>query len=310
MGAIGVEFRELETFLVLTEELHFGRTAERLHVSPPRVTQNLQSLERRIGGRLFDRTSRRVALTPLGKQFWQDVKDAYRQLDRAVERASATARGIEGVLHVGFLGSGANEWTAELVTEFRTQHPGCELRMTEVHCADPLGPLRIGDVDALITRLPVAEPDLTVGPVLLSEPRMLAVPVDHPFAGRSSVSVEDLARVEVIDVVGPAPDYWWEFHVPTTTPGGRPISRRQAVRTFQELLTAIANGQGVSPVVESVSRYYARPDIALVPLRGMPDSEVALVWRTAGETARVRAFAEAAERVVISHDDEKALRLA
>ncbi|WP_264159406.1 LysR family transcriptional regulator [Actinomadura rudentiformis] len=284
--------------------MHFGRTAERLHVSPPRVTQNIQSLERRIGGRLFDRTSRRVELTRLGMQFWQDAKEAYQQLDRAFERASATARGIDGVLHVGFLGSGANEWTPELVTEFRTRHPACELRMTEVHCADPLGPLRIGDVDVLITRLPVDEPDLTVGPVLLSEPRMLAVPVGHPFSRRSSVPVEDLARVEVIDIVGPAPDYWWEFHVPTTTPDGRPINRRHGVRTFQELLTAIANGLGVSPVVESVSRYYARPDIVLVPMRDMPASEVALVWRTAGETARVRAFAGAAERVVARHQDE------
>ncbi|MFI0448672.1 LysR family substrate-binding domain-containing protein [Actinomadura sp. 6N118] len=237
-------------------------------------------------------------------QFWHDAKEAYQQLDQAFERASATARGIDGVLRVGFLGSGANEWTSELVTEFRTRHPGCELRMTEVHCADPLGPLRIGDVDVLITRLPVEEPDLTVGPVLLSEPRMLAVPVGHPFSRRSSVPVEDLARVEVIDIVGPAPDYWWEFHVPTTTPNGRPINRRHGVRTFQELLTAIANGLGVSPVVESVSRYYARPDIVLVPMRDMPASEVALVWRTAGETARVRAFADAAERVVARHQDE------
>ncbi|RKT86707.1 DNA-binding transcriptional regulator, LysR family [Saccharopolyspora antimicrobica] len=292
-----MEFRELESFLVLTEELHFGRTAERLHVSPPRITQNLQSLEQRIGGRLFDRTSRRVGLTPLGEQFRDDISDAYAQLARALERATATARGISGTLRVGFIGSGANERTSELVTEFGARHPGCEVRMVEVHCADPLGPLRAGEVDVLIMRLPVDEPDLEVGPVLLAEPRMLAVPSGHPFAERSSVSVEDLARVEVVDVVGPAPDYWWEFHVPTVTPRGRLINRRHGVRTFQELLTAVANGQGVSPVVESVSRYYARPDIVLVPLRDMPDSEVALVWRTAGETARVRAFADTAGAV-------------
>lgn len=300
-----MEIRELETFLTLAEELHFGRTAERLRVSTPRVSQNIQALERQVGGRLFERTSRRVSLTPLGKQLWNDVSAAYRQLTHALERAAATARGIEGSLRLGFLGSAANERTSEILAEFRRRHPACELRMTEVHCADPLGSLRVGDVDVLITRLPVDEPDLTVGSTLVSEPRMLAVPVGHPFARRSSVSVEDLARVEVIDIVGPAPDYWWEFHVPTSTPSGAPIRRCHAVSTFQELLTAIANGQGVSPVVESVSRYYARPDIALVPIHDMADSEVALVWRAAGESTRVRAFAAAAAHVVAGQEPDR-----
>jgi hypothetical protein len=126
----------------------------------------------------------------------------------------------------------------------------------------------------LITRLPVAEPDLVVGPILVSEPRMLAVPVSHPFASLVSVSVEDLASDKVIDIAGPAPDYWWEAHVPQFTTAGRRGHRGAVVATFQELLTQVAAGQGISPVVESVSRYFPRPDIALIPIRDMPNSEV------------------------------------
>jgi len=170
-GSLVPEKHELEAFLVLAEELHFGRTAERLRRSQARVSQTIKKLERRIGAPLFERTSRRVALTPLGARLRDDLRPLYEGMDDAVARAVAAARGVDGVLRVGFLGSGA--LTAAILSTFRARHPGCQVRMRETHFADPLGPLRSGEVDVLITRLPVDEPDLTVGPVVLSEPRVL-----------------------------------------------------------------------------------------------------------------------------------------
>jgi len=292
------ERHELEAFLVLAEELHFGRTAERLRLSQARVSQTIRKLERRVGAPLFERTSRRVALTPLGARLRDDLAPLHRGLGEAMARAIAAARGVDGVLRVGFLGTGAGELAPMIMNSFRARHPACEIRMRETHFADPLGPLRASEVDVLITRLPVREPDLTVGPVVLSEPRVLAVPAHHPFARRARVSLEDLARDTVFGVAGPAPDYWWDFHVPRFTPGGTPIPRGQDVATFQELLALIAAGQGVSPVAASVERYYARPDIAFVPIDDAPRTEVAVVWRTAGATARIRAFVQAARNAV------------
>ncbi len=89
----GVEIRELECFLVLSEELHFGRAAKRLYVSQSRVSQLLGALERRIGGRLLERTSRRVSLTPLGETFLSELRPTYEALRAAVERARVNARG-------------------------------------------------------------------------------------------------------------------------------------------------------------------------------------------------------------------------
>src|SRR5690606_31459777 len=163
-GSLVPEKHELEAFLVLAEELHFGRTAERLRRSQARVSQTIKKLERRIGAPLFERTSRRVALTPLGARLRDDLRPLYEGMDDAVARAVAAARGVDGVLRVGFLGSGA--LTAAILSTFRARHPGCQVRMRETHFADPLGPLRSGEVDVLITRLPVDEPDLTVGPVV------------------------------------------------------------------------------------------------------------------------------------------------
>ena len=93
---------EIEVFLVLAEELHFGHTAERLRLPQPRVSRLIARLERRAGGALFDRTNRRVRLTPLGEQFRRDVEPAYAQLNAAIDGARVTSRGVTGQLRVGF----------------------------------------------------------------------------------------------------------------------------------------------------------------------------------------------------------------
>ncbi|WP_198284927.1 LysR family transcriptional regulator [Saccharomonospora cyanea] len=295
------ERHEMDAFLVLAEELHFGRTAERLHLTQARVSQTIRKLERRIGAPLFERTSRRVTLTPLGERFRDDLAPLHQGLADALARAQATARGVDGSLHVGFLGLAAGELTPELLDTFAQRHPRCEVVMRETHFSDPLGPLRSGEVDLLLTRLPVEEPDLTVGPVVLSEPRVLAVPTRHRLARRERVSLDELASETTFGVAGSAPGYWWDFHVPPATADGRPIHRRESVSTFQELLALVAAGRGVSPLAASVRTYHNRPDVVFVPLDGVPPTDVAVVWRTASVTARVRAFVQAAEDTVAAN---------
>ncbi|MBM7168009.1 LysR family transcriptional regulator [Streptomyces sp. G44] len=296
-----MERQELETFLTLAEELHFGRTAERLLLSQARVSQTVKKLERKIGAPLFERTSRVVRMSPLGRQLYEDVAPLHAQLEAAVARAKGAARGVEGELSVGFLGSGAGSLTAPILATFRERCPGCEVVMRETQYHDPLGALRGGEIDVLFTCLPVTEPDLTVGPVVINEPRVLALPLGHPLAGRASVSLEELAGETFFGVVNGAPAHWWDFHVPRRTPSGREIRRGQAVAGFQELMTLVATGQGISPMVASVERYYSRPDVVFVPLRDMPCAEVALIWRTAGTSARSEAFVRAVSDTVAAN---------
>jgi len=80
-----VRLDQLEVVLALAEELHFGRTARRLHISQSRVSKLVAALEREVGGALFDRASRRVRLTPLGGRFVERVGAAYRDLVSAVD---------------------------------------------------------------------------------------------------------------------------------------------------------------------------------------------------------------------------------
>ena len=92
------DLREIRVFLVLAEELHFGRTGERLRLTPSRVSQMIRTLEARLGGSLFDRTSRRVRLTPLGERLRDQITPAYEQLERAFHETRNAATGIAGTL--------------------------------------------------------------------------------------------------------------------------------------------------------------------------------------------------------------------
>src|SRR5215204_3468025 len=125
---MGLELRELRTFLTLAEELHYGRTAERLGVTPSRVSQTIRSLEQRVGGRLFDRTSRRVRLTPLGVQLRDGMLPAYEQLQRVYLDVREVATGVAGHLRIGMYSSanGGPQLLA-IIRLFHERHPDCRV---------------------------------------------------------------------------------------------------------------------------------------------------------------------------------------
>jgi DNA-binding transcriptional LysR family regulator len=283
-----MEMREIEIFLVLADELHFGRTAERLHVSQARVSQTIRKLERQVGAPLFDRTSRRVALTPVGARLRDDLAPAFAQIRAGIARATDTGRGTAGLLRLGFEAPGVADLIADRLDRYRSVHPGAEVQVREADFRDPFGLLRSGEVEALVTLLPVDEPDLTTGPVVWREPVVLAVSARHPFARLDAVTLDDLARDTVFRAARPAPPYWVEPPQPWTTPAGHAVRRGRALSTFQELLAVIAAGEGICPLAAHAVDYFAHPRIAFVPFRDAPPVAWALVWRRSGETARVR----------------------
>ncbi|GIH06672.1 LysR family transcriptional regulator [Rhizocola hellebori] len=287
-----MEIRDVEIFLTLADELHFGRTAERLHVSQARISQAINQQERRIGGALFDRSNRRqIRLTPLGCQLRDDLRPVYEGLRASLERAQLAAQGITHVLRVGMLS--INGYDLRPVWEtFRARHPRWKLRLQNASFVDPFAGLRSGEIDALLVWLPVDEPDLTVGPIVFAETRVLGVASDHELARRKSISVEDIGDFQHPNVPSSSPDYWLDGYIPSRTPKGRAIDRGPIVRSHEDYLTLISSGEIVTLFPGHVTRYWSRPDIDFVPVRDMSALPYALVWHTESENSLTRALAQ------------------
>lgn len=293
-----LERHELEAFLTLAEELHFGRTAERLHVSTARISQTIAKLERRVGVPLFLRTSRRVELAPVGRDLYAELRPAWSQITVAFGRAVETGRGLTGVLRVAFDGPAAGQLLVGAAQEFRNRHRDCDVQLREARLPDVIPWLCSGEVDIALTCHPMRAREVVMGPVLVREARMLAVPAGHPFARREALSVEDLARVTVLQIPEALPDSLREERAPNRTPAGKPVSLGPAPMTFNEALTLVGAGAGVFVVGAHARRYFARPDVAYVPFEDAAPVEWGLVWPADGATDRVRAFSDAALDVV------------
>ena len=292
-----MEQREIEIFLAVAEELHFGRAAERLHVSTARVSQTVRKIEARIGGQLFERTSRRVALTPIGQRLYDDLQPAHQQIQDGIERAVAAARGIRDTLRVGFVGASAGQFVLAVAATFEAEHPDVEVQIRENQFGDGLDLLRSGEIDMVLAVLPLKgarQAGLSSGDVLFTEEQLLAVSARHPYAGRASVSREDVARAKVLRSPPAIPDYWDEMLAPTHRPDGREYERGPAFATIQEMLALVGAGKGSYPVPIEASEFYIRPDVAYVPIHDALPFEWRFIWPTAAETRRVRAFDQAA----------------
>jgi DNA-binding transcriptional LysR family regulator len=293
-----VELREIRVFVVLAEELHFGRTAERLGLTQSRVSQVLRALERGLGGQLFHRTSRQVALTPLGERLLAELGPAYEQLIAVLDRTRESNRRLDGVLRLGIYGIAEGPHLATVVDIFETRHPGCEVRLIELAFPDPLGPVRRGEVDALAVRLPINRPDITIGPILTREPRVLAVARDHPLASRARVSIEDVADYQVAPLDGP--EELIEVLVPHHTPSGRPIRRARHTRSPSEVVGLIARGRIVHPTVPSFAERLGHPNIVYIPITDMKPSRTALAWSRGTTNLRLREFVRITREVLRS----------
>jgi DNA-binding transcriptional LysR family regulator len=287
-----LERLEIEAFLTLAEELHFGRTAERLLITTGRVSQVIKKLERKVGGALFERNSRSVRLTRIGRDLADDLIPLVAAMEAALRRAVDAGRGVTGELRVAFLG----EWTAPALLRavglFGERHPDCRVDVREVQLSNSRASLVDGSVDILLASFPFD--GMACGPALLTERRVLAVAAGHPLADEDRVSVEVLAEHPVVQYPEVTSAGFKRDRTPDRTPSGRLVPRGPVGGSFSEMLTLVAMGRGVLPVGEHSRRYYPRPDVAYVPLHDAQPIERGLVWKEGNTTERVREFVRAA----------------
>ncbi|WP_256438482.1 LysR family transcriptional regulator [Pseudonocardia sp. H11422] len=296
--------REIEVFLAVAEELHFGRAAARLRLTPSRVSQVVRALERRIGAPLFERTSRTVRLTPLGQTLFEEVHPAFQQLEEALHRARrAAGRDQQGVLQVCFANSLREEVAEVLVRGFVETYP----RIPLVRYAYPSVQHRLWcdqqRDDVFVSWFP-DEPDaldlprVQVGSVILREPRSVMVGAGHALAGHPVVNIEELADHDLL-YPPPVTQRFADAWTPPVTPSGRSIHRvRRMTGSYMEEAATIVVQENIAHVtITRLPLALLRPGLVLVPLTGLPPFRLASLWSTFASGGWIREFAELAGRI-------------
>lgn len=189
-----IDFRKMEQFIAVAEELSFQRAAERLHMTQPPLSMAIQALEEHLGVMLLDRNRYRVRLTVAGAAFLQEARRALAQVDAAVRSARQAAVGETGILRLAFVPSAAMGLLPAILRDFRENFPTVQLTLVSGSSIHQLDELRRQHVDLALVVPPLH--DLTdIRTLRLCEQAMtLAVPAAHPVARRKRVKLESLAK--------------------------------------------------------------------------------------------------------------------
>ncbi|MBJ6764476.1 LysR family transcriptional regulator [Myxococcaceae bacterium JPH2] len=188
-----MEFRQLQLFVAVAEELHFGRAAARVGMAQPPFSQQIRRLEAELGVTLLARTSRRVALTPAGSRLLDEARTLLARRADVVATVRRAAQGETGTLRVGFAASSAFGILPDIVSRFRRRFPEVKLELDDRESLDVGIALVTGELDVAIVRTPFRHEGITVER-LLKEPFSLALPSSHPRAGQQSVTLASLAN--------------------------------------------------------------------------------------------------------------------
>jgi DNA-binding transcriptional LysR family regulator len=190
-----MDLRQLEVFLEVKEQLHFGRAAERLFLAQPTVSETIRRLERELGGRLFERSTRSVRLTPLGEAFAPSARAAYDAVVTAYESGRAFARDEASRFAVGHTGDEPH--LVEVVVELQREHPGVLVSLQARSTARLMEELAGRRLHVVLGWDPVIDDDtdtLELGTCPLS----LVLPADHPLARRDHLTLADIAAEPLI----------------------------------------------------------------------------------------------------------------
>ena len=188
-----VELRELRYFVVLARELHFGRAAELLHISQPPLSQAIANLERKVGTKLLERTSRQVRLTPAGAVLRDRVEHVLADVDDAVVATRATAAAEAATLRIAAAFPLGETMLPQIASALGTHFPELELDVTQESANEAVERVRHGEADLGLALCPAVDGRLAAKTVR-REPAVALVHRQSLFASRESITIGELAQ--------------------------------------------------------------------------------------------------------------------
>lgn len=268
---------QARSFVAVAEELHFGRAAERLNMTQPPLSRQIQKLERTVGVELLERDNRRVSLTAAGQAFLQDARRLVVAAERAPDNARRIAAGQLGELRIGFTAASGFSLLGPLLGEISTQMPRVHLELAEMVTSEQVEALLDGDIDLGLARPPFDE-NLFESDLLFSEGLYAAVPSEHRLAKEQrEISYEDLRHEPLIMHSPTKARYFYDLVVRRID-----IEHENVRHTVSQILTMIAlvsAGRGIAFVPES-AKLLGVNGVTYLRLSEIPDDPVQLhaIW--------------------------------
>ena len=285
-----MDLRQLEVFLEVKEQLHFGRAAERLYLAQPTVSETVRRLERELGGQLFDRSTRQVRLTPLGEAFAPRARAAYDAVVQAYEQGRAFARDEAARLVVGHTGDVPG--LVDLVVRLQEARPGVIVSLRARATARLMADLVAGRVHAVVGWDPA--PAEGVERIELRRTPMVAVlPAAHPLARREEVPLGELAAEPLVGWPRAVNPTSWDRFAAAMDATGRPWALIGTALGADDLVARVRSGFGIgvgygenvpgSEVAAVVTRPLAAPGLEVVRT---------VVWRSDDRHPALAPFVE------------------
>ncbi|GAB3855755.1 LysR family transcriptional regulator [Dactylosporangium cerinum] len=281
-----LEVRQLRYFVAVAEELHFGRAAQRLGMAQPPLSRAVRDLERHLGVRLLERTTRQVALTPVGEVFLRDARTALDAVTAAAARARHAGRPAPG-LRVALKADYDAGLLPRILATYDLEPTALPVEVQLGGRGEQVPALREGRADVALLQSPFDDRGLDLEP-LLTEPRLVALAADDPLSARSRLCLADLAG-RVLPDGAPADQ------------GDDPPARAPAADAPRLDLAQIFNLVELGRIVwfppASVARRHPRPGIAYRPVADLRPSTLVVAWPQDSHSPAVAAFVRAAATV-------------
>ena len=286
-----MEFRHLRYFLALAEELHFGRAAQRLAITQPPLSLNIQQLESSLGARLFERDSKGVRLTAAGQAFRESAQALLAQAEAARLLARGIDAGALGRLRVGFVGSVLFRGLPQWLAAHQAEQPGIQIALSELNSQEQIDALLRDELDLGFVHTRRVPAQLQAA-LVHSDAFMACVPAAHALARRRKVSLLQLRDEPfVLFSRRASPDYYTRIVEMCGALGFYPNVRHE-VRHWLSVVSLVSQGMGVSVVPAPLQRSGMAGTVFRPLLEQTMPSEVLAVWKAGSELPARRQFLE------------------
>jgi DNA-binding transcriptional LysR family regulator len=271
-----VELRQIRSFLSIAETLHFGRTAELIHLSQPALSLQIRALEEEVGVRLFERNRRKTTLTAAGLAFRDDAAAALSQLEQAVRRARLAANGKLGILRIGFISTAGREIVPDIVRQFRELNPEVEFSLRNIVTAEQVRMLETGALDIGFLRVPTGGHSALDVVTVHREPFVLVVPSSHKLAKRKRVRLGELAGQDFVGYERTHAPGFHDLIFGILHDAGIAPNVSQTAGEIPTLISLVDSGMGITILPASAVKHSVASVVACEILDRIPMSEIGI----------------------------------